>query len=169
MTKAELLRKLQVGQGLIMTHNSFGGGNNSLIGKTRYIVKKQTNGVYLNEDKTATKGSFLELNAKASLFEANDQGFKIYEAGNRPLTDSEQRILANVPSKRPENQKQLEIDMLTDGSSMYWRDKAYYKENNAEYLHGTEYSRGMKYNYNTNTVTDENVRGEVSLAYEFTS
>lgn len=160
MNLAELKRKLIVGTALKMTFNRIGKCN--LIGKVRYIVKTQGNGIYLNEDKTATKGSFLEF-PKASLFEATEKGFKVFEVGERDLTPEEQKIMEN----EPKDDKQDEIDIMTDGSMMFYRRKRYYKESGYFYLFGTEKQAGKSFDFNEHKVRDDSIKGELSLEYEF--
>ena len=61
-TLAELKRDLEVGDSITTIKNDY---HPERVGQKRYIVKKQGNGIYLNEDKNAVTGSFLEFkNAK---------------------------------------------------------------------------------------------------------
>lgn len=89
-TLADLKRALSLGAGIRMT--SFYGNSdrkNKLVGVVRYVVKSNTTGVYLNEDKTATKGSFLDW-PKASLLEFDGKAIKIYQSGtNIPMIDDD--------------------------------------------------------------------------------
>jgi len=158
-TLADLKRKLINGASLVMTYNSFGSG---LIGKARYIIKTNTTGVYLNEDKEAVKGSFLEY-PKASLLEFTDKGFNIYEAGFRPLNKEEQDILNNVPRDK----EQEERDIMTDTNVMWYKKEAYLKDKGFKYLDGNTEERGLKYDYNTQMIIDNNLKGELSLSYEW--
>src|SRR3990167_2638210 len=98
MTKAELLRKLQVGQKVKLTASKFGQDR---IGKERKIVKLQTNGLYISkfgEENNFAGESWLDL-PPASLIEANDKGFTFYEPALRELTTEEKQIMANQPSR----------------------------------------------------------------------
>ena len=160
MTKAEIQRKLQKGTGLKMTFNSLSGHSNKL-NVVRYVIKTQTNGVYLNEDKNAVKGSFLEF-PKSSLIEVTNKGFKTFEAGFRDLNEEEKRILEN----QPKDEKQDEIDLMTDGSQMFYRRKAYFKECDFEYLFSC--SKTIKGLYFMNgRIRDDKIKGDLSLEYEF--
>jgi len=159
-TLADLKRKIVKGASLIMTYNSF--GKSGLIGKKRYVVRLNTTGVYLNEDKEAVKGSFLEY-PKASLLEFTDKGFNIYEAGYRPLTDTEQEILNNVPRDK----EQEERDIMTDTNVMWYKKQAYFKDKGYSYLNGHTEEKGLKYDYNTQMIRDNNLKGKLSLSYEW--
>lgn len=165
-TLADLKRDLQIGACLTLT-----GGrdarNADKLNVPRYVVTKQGNGVGLSVDKTATKVSFLEL-PKASLVEYDGETVRVYESGRRDLTELERVVLDNEPSKRPENKQQLENDMLSDGSQMYWADKRYHKELGTEYLEGHEMVRGLRYDFNHKNIVDEKIKGELSLEYKLT-
>jgi hypothetical protein len=86
----------------------------------------------------------------------------IYNEGERDLTAEEKAIMDN----EPKDAKQDEIDMMSDGSTMFYRRKYYYKEHDAEYLFVGGKQRGMRRNCNNNKIWDERVRGELSLKYE---
>ena len=66
-TLTDLKRDLVIGKALILT-SRYGQTEGKNIGEVRYIVKKNTVGFYLNPDKSATKGSFVDR-PKASLLE----------------------------------------------------------------------------------------------------
>lgn len=165
MNLSDLKRKLMIGTALklIGFKIPFSVNNNNL-NKIRYVVKIQSNGIYLNEDKTATKGSFLEY-PKASLLEVTEKGFKIFEAGERDLTDEEKKIKEN----EPKDEEQNKIDMMTDTNTMFYRKKRYYMESGFFYLFGTEKQQGKRYCFNDKKIIDDNIKGELSLEYEFNS
>ncbi len=168
-TLADLKRDLTVGTIMQMTYSSNADNSErlkALLNIPRYIIKKNTTGIVLSPDEHAIKGSHLEYPAKATLCEYTGDTLSIYEAGYRPLTADEQRIRDNVPSKRKENAEAVHNEMITDGSSFFYKDKQYYKENNAEYLAGHETIRGLRYNYNEQNVYDESIKGELSLSYK---
>ena len=139
-------------------------GGHKFLNVPRYVIRKQSNGVYLAEDKGSAKGSFLEL-PRASLVEYDGETVKVYGIGKRDLTDEEKRIRANMPSALPENAEKCKIDMLTDGSFMFWADKAYLHQLNADYMAGHGTVRGLRYDFNENKIWDETLKGEVSLTY----
>lgn len=131
----------------------------------RYVIRKQSNGVYLAEDRGATKGSFLEL-PRASLVEYDGEMIRVYGTGKRDMTEAEKNIRANMPSCRPENKEKAINDLMTDGSSMFWADKAYFHQLNADYLAGHGTVRGLRYDFNEGMIWDETLKGEVSLTYK---
>lgn len=161
MGLSDLKRKLIKGCALKMVYNSL-KGKNALLGKVRYVIKTQSNGIFLNEDLNAIKGSFLEY-PKNSLLEVTDKGFKVFECGERDLNDEEKRIMEN----QPKDDEQDRIDLMTDGNCMFWRRKAYFKESGCYYLFGTETQKGKHYNFNTKRIKDDDIKGELSLEYEF--
>lgn len=130
----------------------------------KYVVKVQTNGVYLNADKNATTGSWLDF-PKASLLDVNEHGFTIYTAGRRPLNDAEKSIIAN----EPKDKKQSKIDLVSDGNVMFYRLKNYYEEADALYLFsGCGHKTGsLRYSHNDDVVYDDNIKGDVVLEYVF--
>jgi hypothetical protein len=160
-TLADIKRKLVKGQKLKVINTKWNKNN---IGKVRYVVKSNTQGIYLNEDKNAEKGNYLEF-PKASLLEITEKGFKMYCPGKRELTEKEKEIVDNQPSNREENKEIAERDLLTDGSSTFWMDKRYFKENNAEWYWGL--SRGLRFDSNDRKMIDDKIKGELSLEYEF--
>jgi Icc-related predicted phosphoesterase len=164
-TLSALKRKLKIGQGLkLVKYKDALVSNNNKLNVERFIIKTQGNGVYLNQDKTALKGSFLEF-PKASLFESTEKGFKIFEAGLRDLNETEKEVLNNIPK----DDKQAEIDILTDGSVMFYREKEYFKEKGFEYLFGGNSTtiRGLYFDTNNNKIRDDSLKGNVILEYEF--
>lgn len=167
-TLADLKRKLSIGQGLkLVDYKDRLEGNNSKLNIVRYVVKTQGNGVYLNPDKEAKSGSFLEF-PKASSVEFIDNGFNICFSGYRDLTEEEKNIIAN----EPKDEEQSRIDIMTDGSQMFWRCKRYYKEQNAEYLSfgNSKPIRGLYRTTdkeNKDVIRDDSIKGEMSLSYEF--
>jgi hypothetical protein len=169
-TLADLKRDIQVGDKIIMTFNALQGSSDRIkqfIGVERYIISKNTMGVKISPDKNATKGSFLDYPKKATLCEYDGKTLKIYDAGFRELTEDEKRVKDNVPSRRIENKEAVTIELMTDGSGFYWKDKQYYKDNNMEYLAGHETFRGLRYHYNTGMIEDESIKGQLSLEYNF--
>ena len=159
MTKAEIRKKLQKGTSLKMIFNSMGHTNKLNI--VRFVVNTQGNGVYLNEDKDAAKGSFLEF-PKSSLIESTDKGFKTFKPGFRDLNEEELKILEN----QPKDEEQQKIDIMTDGSQMFYRRKRYFKECGFEYLGSC--SKTIKGLYFMNgRIRDDKIKGDLDLEYIF--
>ena len=160
----DLKRKLQKGQGLKLVGGFYINPDSKILNIVRYVVKTQTNGVYLNSDKESLKGSWLDF-PKASLCEIDEKGFKIFEPKLRDLTEEEKDIKA----KEPTDKQQEYIDAISDGSQMFYAKQRYYKEKGFEYLFGCKSSQG-KYLTNRNgkeQIRDDSLKGEVSLIYEF--
>ena len=164
-TFADLKRDLKLGTGIEMVNFHNGQDIPERLQSIRYVVKVKSNGVELNKDKNATKGSLLEY-TKATLTEYDGENLRIYDSGTRELTEWEKSIRDNVPSRRAENKDAVHNELMTDGNGFYWKDKAYYKENNAEYLAGHETVRGLRYDFNTKQIIDDTIKGELSLAYK---
>lgn len=104
----------------------------------------------------------------ASLVYYDNNSLTIYNAGLRELTAEEQRIVDGwkAKSSTKDFQERMWADAMTDGSSTYWAEVAYFGKNNAMYLMGTEWERGCKYDYNTGKVYDKKIKGNVQLQYE---
>lgn len=161
-TLADLKRALSVGAEVKMTYCTW---EHRFLNVPRFVVKTQSNGVQFSTNKDDKKGSFFDF-PKASLLDFDGQVFTVYSTGKRPLTDNERDILENAPSQRAENREQVERDIMTDGSSMFWADERYFKENDAEYLRGHETIRGLRYDGNDKMILDESLRGDKMFTYE---
>lgn len=142
------------------------------IGIERFVVKIQTNGVYLSTDPNNAKGgSFLDL-PKASLLDYQGDIFKIYTPGLRDLTPEEMRAWTNRPSARAENTEKLRVDMISDGSQMYYQDQKYFADLDMRHLSFSEH-KGMRLDYdrvdrNKLMVRDDKVKGDCMLSYKVT-
>jgi hypothetical protein len=166
---ADLKRKLQKGQAVKMVkwygHTAENVPNErikSILGLPRYIVKVQTNGIYLSPDKDAKTGSWLEF-PPASLMEITANGFKTFEPGIRELNEREKEVIANAPK----DDRQEYLDAISDGSTMYWRKKTYYDKSGYGYLYNSGWERGMHYDMNEKKVMDKSIKGKEALEYEF--
>jgi hypothetical protein len=151
-TIADLKRALTVGV-KVRTVSIYGVPKDTV----RAVSKVQSNAVYLN-------GSMLDY-PPASLCDFDGVNIKIYSEGHRDLTEAEKKIMSNEPSRRPENKERLQNEMLNDGSGLYWADKRYYKELNAEYLQGHDWTNGEKYDYNKQNVKSKKIKGDLILHY----
>ena len=128
----------------------------------RKIEKVQSNAIVTSFG--THKACWLYYPKSANLVEYNDNIFTIYEAGERDLTEAEKKHLEAMKHLTTEEEK--EIDLLTDGSTDYWRRKAYASDNKVEYLLGFEEVRGLKYNHNTGRVRDNKVKGQKLYTFE---
>jgi hypothetical protein len=165
-TLAELKRELEVGDSITTIKNDM---KPDLVGKKRYIIKKQGNGVYLNEDKNAKTGSFLEFK-NAKLTEYDGEYIRVYKVGKRPMTEEEKKVIDNVPSKRKENEERIKMELMTDTNGSWYIDRAYFKEHGMEYLHSsTGQTKRIDYNdlnEGVYSIIDEQVKGELELEYK---
>jgi len=147
-TLADLKRFLVMGSKVKLVSR-----NGEALDEIKEVVKVQGNGIYFKKDGSPSGKSWLDF-PKSSLLEITEKGFTIYGVGKRKLTEKEREIISNEPVDK----KQDEIDMLTDGSMMFRRRKAYYKEKNADYLFGF---------FKDNMIRDNKVRGDKVLEYIF--
>lgn len=164
-TLADLKRDLTVGVSLTLTEAP-GNAGHRYLGVKRYVIKTQTNGISLAADPAAKSGSFLDF-PKASLLEYDGEMVRIYAPGRRPLTAREQAVLDNRPSRRPEYRAQVEQDCLTDGSTMYWKDREYWKTlEGGAFLYLNERQGGKRMDWNDNVIIDEAIKGDLILVYK---
>ena len=103
----------------------------------------------------------------ASLVEYTENAITVYKPGARDFTDEEKRILEEWKKieETPEYKKQAEMDIYTDGSSTFYKQKYFFKDRGAEYLLGYDWQAGKKYDYNTGRVLDKKIKGEPELVY----
>ncbi len=161
-TLADLKRVLQVGKRLTCIHGPKSGARREVIEvQTNAIVLIDPDSPNMNKLKKNWNGSWLEF-PKATLVEVTDKGFKMYMPGIRDLTEDEQKVIAN----EPRDDKQDEIDLLTDGSIMFHQRKRYYEEAGFGYLYIGDKNR-RRYNRDKTKVVDSSVKGDLSLEYIF--
>jgi len=156
-TLSDLKRKLTPGTKVILK-SRFG----KEINEEREVIHIQSNGIAFKTPES--KKSWLEY-PKASLLEFTENGFRIYGKGKRPLTPKEKEIMQGYEKIR--DKKQEERDLLSDSSCSYFQQKRYYQQHNAEYLMGTTSQRGMKFDFSSGLVWDDNIKGSVDLEYIF--
>lgn len=114
-------------------------------------------------------GSVSELSLpQASLVEYDGTTLTVYNAGFRDLTVEEQRVMDGWKEKSstPEFKAQSDIDALTDGSSTYWAEVAYFSKAGYEYLRGIKEQRGLMYDAIRQQVRDAKIKGTVCMQYE---
>jgi hypothetical protein len=161
-TLTQLKKDLQIGDKIVLVEAPTMPNHRSL-NIERYIVKKQGNGVYLSQQKSDKKGSFLEFpNAKLVEYEENE--VRVYDPQKRPLTEEEQRIWNNRPSVREENEEQRNMDLLAGTSLMYWANKGYF--NKMGMGHFNDSTSRFTFHSHDMTMTDKQLKGELVLRYE---
>ena len=151
MTLAQLKRDLKEGTELKVVSHFLRSED---IGTIKTVVKVQGNGIFTTKEGTDQK-VFLEL-PTASLLDYNGESFSIYERRERDLTESEQMLIDNMPSKRPENKARLEMEIMTDTDGLYWKDKAYFAENDANWYYET--SKGKR--HSNGKMKDNSIKGQ---------
>lgn len=117
----------------------------------RKVVKANT--VSLKLQNKDGKVSTLDI-PKATLIEYMYDTLIIYDAGYRKPTSLEQKILnewGNI-EKTKEYKEQCINDAYSDGSSSYWKEKAFFKKHNAEYLMGLEMEKGLLLDFNLSLI-----------------
>jgi hypothetical protein len=132
-------------------------GVRQLVGsKTKAILIKTNDG----------KVSQLDID-NTNLIDISDNALIVYNSGFRELTQAEKDILQawEKIANETENQKQLETDILTDGSIIFWKRKRFFTERNYSYLLGHEKERGEKYDHNTNKIKSDKVKGDKIMEY----
>lgn len=160
-TFADFKRDMKEGITLTMVKSLF---NEKLLNIPRKVIRVQSNGLWLETDNKSGK-SFLEYPKTASLIEYDGKLLTIYRCSIRELTEEEKRIIDNCPSNRPENKEIVEMDMISDGSRSYFMDRAYYKENNADWYY--DWKDGKKYSHNDGgKMWDRKIKGDVDLQYK---
>lgn len=168
MTNADLKRKLTIGTRIALIYR-FKLLDIPIIKIVNFV---QTNGIYLKTEGMnieGKKGSYLGF-YPASLTEADEKGLRLYGIGERPVDEKEKAIIAGYEAIR--DRKQEEIDALSDGSTTFWQEKAYYARNNADYLFGGYTSHGNRFikrkNFNSpNSVYDPAIKGNLELEYQW--
>ena len=109
--------------------------------------------------------SWLDLDY-ASLVEYDGDTLKVYSVGLRELTDLEKSVMDGWKklSDNDEYREQAYRDMMTDGSTTYYKEKSYYDNTPCPYLFNEQ--NGKKYDYNTGKLYDPKIKGDCILKYK---
>jgi len=158
-TLADFKRAMSLGTTVILKER-----DGKEVNEKRVVGKVQSNSLAFFKSETNKSLSWLEW-PKAPLLEFDGKVAKIYEPGKRELTAEEQKIIDG----EPRDDEQDRIDMLSDGSTMFYRRKHYYKDSGYNYLFGTEKEKGkrMTWDYKKRMIVDDSVKGKLILVYEF--
>ena len=154
ITNLAELKRIRVGDRLRLVYR-FG----KILDEPREVAKVQTNAIAFKKGDGLT---WLEF-PPASRLEFTDRGFRTYAVGRRPLTPQEQEVLDN----EPRDPKQEEIDALSDGSTMYWRTKAYLEAKGMPYLSCGNREKQLVWVDKTPMIQDPAVKGQLELEYMF--
>lgn len=165
-TLAELKREAKAGILSAELVERFGSDQipERLRGRRKIIGANTKDIKFMNLDGTISE---LRIDA-ASLIEYDGITLKVFRPGLRGLNPEEQIVMDGwkVIAETPEYRRELEADIYTDGSSAYYRQKAYFEKHNMLYLMGFERQRGKKYDLNSGQISDYNVRGDMILCYK---
>ena len=164
-TLAQLKRDAKSGK-LFAEMIIFHGLNNipeRLQGERQVIDSNSVGIKFLNSD---GKKSELRIES-ANLIEYTDENITVYKKGERELTEQEKAIFDKWETLR--DKKQEEIDLLSDGSTTFYRHKHFFIDSGYEYLLGYEIKQGKKYNMSTGKVMDNSIKGEIEWQYKIVS
>ena len=135
----------------------------------RQIINSNSVGIFF---KTANGPSELYIK-NATLTEYTGDKLTIYYPGYREPNSQEQVVLDEWQkiADSEEYQHQMDIDLLSDGSSCYWKKESFFKDRDMEYLLGFDEKRGAKLDWNVKNrgekafVRDATIRGAISMQY----
>lgn len=140
-----------------------------LQGKRKIVDSNSVAIFFLNSD-----GRKSEMRvSKASLVEYTGDMLTTYYPGYREPNVQEQKLLDEwkAITDTEEYQEQLQTDCYTDGSTCFYREKAFFSKNNADYLRGFDEQRGCKLDWNRRAkghkdyIRDSSIRGEIEMQY----
>lgn len=110
----------------------------------------------------------------ASLLDFVDNTIVQYYPGEREMNEEEKKVMdewASISSTE-DYKKQATIDIMTDSSTTYWRQKAFFQSKSMEYLF-LETVRGCRISNTSfaedgyNLIIDNKVKGKVASVYEY--
>lgn len=131
----------------------------------RDLVGARTNAIIFR----GSDGQDSELMVQAaSLIAYDEDTLTVYAAGFRELNEGERAVLQGWKqvTDSEDYQHRVEIDCLTDGSSTYYQEKAYFMKAGYLYLMGCEKQHGYRYHPETGKVEDDKIKGSVILIYK---
>lgn len=131
----------------------------------RRIVDSNTVSIFfLREDNGKKSG--LDL-PSGSLIEYTDESLILFHPGLRDYNAEELAFLEKweAEKQRTNYAERMEIDAISDGSSCYYSEKAFFYKHNFSYLMGLEWEKGLKYDLNQKKVADKKIKGAINLMY----
>lgn len=132
----------------------------------RKVTKVSGNDLYL-------EGSAFSIQP-ASLLDFVDNTIVQYYPGEREMNEEEKKVMdewASISSTE-DYKKQATIDIMTDSSTTYWRQKAFFQSKSMEHLF-LETVRGCRISNTSfaedgyNLIIDNKVKGKVASVYEY--
>ena len=167
MNFAEVKRKLTVGTKLIVTYPDGKVLNREIIiSRATQVVMIDPTKDDADERRKQGKGSWLEFPA-ASLVDIIDNDFSIYWPGYREMTVEEKAVYDG----RPIDKEQSMNDAMTDGSTMFWREKKYFTDKGMTHLLGYVTGKAESVDHNKRTddgyfmVRSNKVKGALCMTY----
>jgi hypothetical protein len=163
-TFSELKRNADSGNYFIEMVYRYGDEIPDRLKGIRQLVGSKTKAILIktNDDKV----SQLDID-NTNLIDISDNALVVYNSGFRELNQDEKDLFEawEKIANEPQNQKQLETDMLTDGSIMYWKRKTFFTQRNYGYLLGHQKERGEKFDFNTGKIKSDKVKGNKIMEY----
>ena len=165
-TLADLKREADTGKMYLQLINRFGSPDNvrGTQKELRRVVSVITVGIKLMD--STGKTSSLDL-VSASLVEYDGITLKTFGPGLRPLNADEQSVMDewNKICNTDEYKHQAEIDMISDGSTTFWQQKAFFSKAGYDYLFFADSKSSKHYDFNTKLIRDNKIRGDCELEY----
>lgn len=146
------------------------GGTNipeRLAGIRPLVSANSVSITFLNAD-----GAKSEMPIKrAALIDYDNEHLTIYYPGVREPNTEEQSVLDawKKITETEDYKNRSYTDALTDGSSTYWQEKAFFNNSPFPYLFGVEESQGKMMNRggkNHGMITDYSIRGDIEMQYK---
>ena len=108
---------------------------------------------------------------RAALIDYDEEYLTIFYPGVRAPNTDEQCVLDSWKkiTETEDYKQRSEIDALTDGSSTYWQEKAFFGKSQFPYLFGFEESQGKKRiigGKDHGMIIDYSIRGNVEMKYK---
>lgn len=169
-TRADLFRDAKSGHLYLEMTERYGRTIPPEERQKRQVVKANTVDLILEDDKK--NRSHLSI-PRATLVDYTDSTLTIHTFGYREPTAQEAQILAGWEkiTNTPEYKTMETNDLLSDGSSSYWKMVRYFTDHHAKYLMGFDREHGACLDFNRRSdqlpdfISDEKVKGEPILKY----
>ena len=165
---AQLKRDANSGNLSLVLISRFGDSNiKPELSGTRKVLKANSTSVIISKD--GGRCSYLDL-PRASLVEYRDDCLTIYEPALRNLEPFELNILAKLKDYKltPEFKRLEEIDCATDTNFAYYEEIKFFNKYFPKYIYlmGHEKQNGQIFDFNTQKIKDENLKGKIALRYD---
>lgn len=162
MTLSDLKRLIKVGTKMTLTYPDGG------VFRKEVVIVNATQIACTSPDMEGKKPSYLSWPA-ATLVDARNDGFDIYDDGVRDMTPEERKAWDG----RPIDKEQSMTDMMTDGTTMYYREKKYFMDKGMKHLLCYHTGASEKITHSEKDkqgyprINTNKVKGKLSLSYKF--